>query len=121
MRTRQTGITFIGWLVLLLPVALVLYTAIRVTPIYLNYMKVAKAIEQTASEYRGESDVNAHRIRVALEKRFDIDSINHPKANEIIVRKEGGGWAVEADYEDIAPLFANASLLLTFDKVVLIE
>lgn len=121
MRSRQTGITFIGWLVLLLPVALVGYTAIRLTPIYLNYMKVAKALEQTASEFETEGELSAQRIRNALEKRFDIDSINHPTSKELSVRKDGGGWVIEADYEDIAPLFANASILLTFDKVVTIQ
>ena len=42
MRQRQRGITFIGWIVLLIPVAIVGYALIRVAPVYLNYMKVAK-------------------------------------------------------------------------------
>jgi len=46
MRHRQRGITFIGWIVLLIPVASVGYAGIRVVPVYLNYMKVAKALEQ---------------------------------------------------------------------------
>ena len=41
--SRQRGITFIGWLFLLMPVAIVVYGGIRLAPVYLNYMKVAKA------------------------------------------------------------------------------
>lgn len=121
MRNRQRGITLIGWMVLLLPVALVGYAGIRLAPIYLNYMKVVKALEQTADEYRTDDSVSPTAIRNSIGKRFDIDSINHPDAREILVRKDGGGWIIEAEYEDVAPLFANASILMQFDKVVTIE
>ncbi len=50
MRNRQGGVTTIGWLVLLTPFAIVLYAGIRLAPIYLNYMKVVRAVEQAATE-----------------------------------------------------------------------
>ena len=53
MRARQKGITFIGWLFLLVPVAIVGYSGIRLAPKYLTYMKVTKALKQTAAEYTG--------------------------------------------------------------------
>lgn len=121
MRNRQRGITLIGWVVLLLPVAVVGYAGIRLTPIYLNYMKVTKALEQTAQEFRAQDTASPTAIRNSISKRFDIDSINHPNVRDILVRKDGGGWIIEAQYEDVAPLFANASLLMQFDKVVTIE
>ena len=34
------------------------------------------------------------------------------------MRRDGKAWVIEADYEDAAPLFANLSLLVTFDKTV---
>ena len=45
MHSRQAGITFIGWLFLLVPVAIVGYAGIRLLPVYLTYMKVAKAVQ----------------------------------------------------------------------------
>ncbi len=42
MRHTQRGVTFLGWLILLIPVAIVVYAGIRLTPIYLNYMRVAQ-------------------------------------------------------------------------------
>ena len=121
MRQRQRGVTFIGWLFLLIPVAIVGYAAIRLTPIYLNYMKVVRAMEQTADEFRGEESLSPNVIRVSLEKRFDVDSINKPSVREIGIRKDGSGWIMEANYEDLAPLFANGFILMQFDKVVPIE
>ena len=45
MRAHQHGITFIGWLFLLVPIAIVAYAGIRIAPVYLNYMKVSRSLD----------------------------------------------------------------------------
>jgi hypothetical protein len=120
MRKRQRGITLIGWIVLLVPVAIVVYAGIRVVPFYLNFMKVTKALEQTADEFAGGS-VDAPQIRRSLAKRFDIDLIYSPKDTEIAVRKGQDGWEMEADYYESAPLFANIELTVLFNKRVVVS
>ena len=121
MRARQTGITFIGWLFILVPIALVGYAGIRLTPVLLNYMKVTQALERTATQLASDETLSAGSIRVALEKQFDIDSIDFPDVRDIDIHKEGAAWVMRAEYEDQAPLFANASILLKFDKVATID
>jgi Domain of unknown function (DUF4845) len=37
------------------------------------------------------------------------------------ITKDGGAWVVETKYDDDAPLFANVSLHITFDKKVRIS
>jgi len=115
MRHSQRGITFIGWLVLLVPVAIVGYAGIRLTPIYLNYMRVAKSLAQTASEAKGES-ANAQSLRVSLEKHFDIEGIEHPAVSDVDIHRESDHWVVVTDYEDVVPLIGNVSLLVQFHK-----
>jgi hypothetical protein len=117
MRNRQRGITFIGWLFLLTPMAIVIYAGIRIAPIYLNYMKVAKALNQVATEYRG-GGANLAGIKQNLDRHFEIDMINYPDWKDIKVSHEDGGWTVEAAYDDDAPLFQNISLHMSFDKKV---
>ncbi|HNR23657.1 MAG TPA: DUF4845 domain-containing protein [Steroidobacteraceae bacterium] len=121
MRARQTGITFIGWLFILVPIALVGYSAIRLTPVMLNYMKVAQALDRTATQLASDDTLTARSIRVALEKQFDIDSINNPNVREIEITKDGAAWIMRARYDGYAPLFANASILIEFDKVSTID
>jgi hypothetical protein len=121
MRQHQKGITFIGWLFLLVPIAIVGYSALRLAPIYLNYMKVSKVLEQTAAEYKGEAQINQTAVRNSLAKRFDIDSITYPEVTTVTVARDGDKWVVEANYEDVVKLFANISLLLHFDKRVAVE
>ena len=113
----QRGITFIGWLFLLIPVAIVVYAGIRITPVYLNYVKVARVLEQTASESKGDETTSAQSLRNAIDRRFDIEGINYPDGKDVKISRDGQHWVLEAKYEDTAPLFANLSLLLAFDKV----
>jgi Domain of unknown function (DUF4845) len=119
--SKQRGITLIGWLFLLVPLAIVVYAAIRLTPIYLNYMKVARTVDQVAEELGDAGSLNDRTIRRALEKRLDIESVSYPDVKDLGVRRDGQTWIIEAKYEDIAPLFANLSLLLQFDKSKSIE
>jgi hypothetical protein len=117
MRKSQRGITVLGWLLVLIPVAIIGYAGIRVAPIYLNYFKVVKALEQTASEAKGES-VNPVEVRNSLERRFNVEYIDTPDAKEIDVHRDGDHWVAAAKYEEVAPLFGNLSLLMEFDKQV---
>ena len=117
MRNRQLGVTAIGWLFLLTPVAIVVYAGIRLTPVYLNYMKVAKAMDQVGGELK-EGGVNPQSIRTIIDRHFEIDMVDYPTTKDMKITKDGGSWIVESQYDDEAPLFANLSLRVTFDKKV---
>jgi hypothetical protein len=118
MRHSQRGITLIGWLFLLLPVAIVVYAVIRLTPVYLNYMRVSKALSQSASETKGSDTFNMQAMRNSLEKRFDIEGIERPTYKDIDIHRDGEHWVAIIDYEDMAPMFGNISLLVQFHKEV---
>jgi hypothetical protein len=119
MRNRQRGVTFIGWLVLLTPMAIVVFVCIRITPTYLNYFRVSKALTEVGSDFKGSGGViDKTQFKTQLEKRFDIESIDNPKTKDIILRREGDNWVAEAQYDDTVPLFSNLSLTMSFDKIV---
>ncbi|MGH8149186.1 MAG: DUF4845 domain-containing protein [Steroidobacteraceae bacterium] len=117
MSRRQRGITFLGGLLLLIPIAIVLYAGIRLTPVYLNYMRVARSLDTVASSASGSGPVSVQAIRSSLYRQFDIDSITFPTVQDIQIHQEGGAWVIEAKYEDTAPLFGNLSLIVDFDKI----
>jgi len=121
MHARQKGITFIGWLILLVPVAIVGYAAIRLAPMYLNYMKVSKAMTQIAAGHAGEDQVNPTAIHVELINHLYIDSVTYPTADAVEVVRDGDKWVMRTNYEDQAGLFAGISLLVKFDKSLTID
>ena len=121
MHKHQRGITMIGWLFLLVPIAILGYAGIRLAPVYLNYMKVVRSVEQTASQLKEDQTLTAESIRKTLQKHFDIESIDYPTVKDLEIRRENQVWLIRAAYEDVAPLFSNLSLLVKFDKVAKTE
>jgi Domain of unknown function (DUF4845) len=119
MLRRQRGVTFIGWLFLLIPVAILGYVGIRLVPIYLNYMRVAHSLQETAVEMKSDDagTITPVLIRSTLSKHFDIESITFPDVKDVSVTRDGSSWTIEAKFEDTAPLFGNISLVIDFDKV----
>jgi hypothetical protein len=117
MRTRQRGVTAIGWIILMIPFAIVGYAGIRLAPVYLNYMKVVRALDEVATDPDGSS-LNAEAIRTKIVRHFEIDMVDYPTANDIKIKRDGTTWSVEAAYEDDAPLFSNLSLHVVFDRQV---
>ena len=116
MRNRQLGVTAIGWVFLLTPLAIVVYAGIRLTPVYLNYMKVVKAMEGSVSELKNGASPDS--IRTIIDRHFEIDMVDYPTVKDMKITKDGAAWVVESQYDDEAPLFANLSLRVTFDKKV---
>jgi hypothetical protein len=118
MMHRQRGVTMIGWICLLVPLALCLYAGIRVTPEYLNYYKVVQAMKGTATQFKNDDTLTSAGIYSSLAGRFDTGYVDHPSAKEILIRKGANGWTMTADYEATAPLFGNLHLLMAFKSTV---
>ena len=121
MMRRQRGVTMIGWICLLTPLAICLYAGVRVMPEYLNYYKVVQSMKEVANQLKGDDTLTAVNVRNALEKRFDVGYIDHPTVKEITISKGANGWFMMADYETTAPLFGNLYLLMAFKNTVDID
>ena len=117
MRTRQRGVTAIGWIILMIPFAIVGYAGIRLAPVYLNYMKVVRALDEVAGDPDSGS-LTPESIRTKIDRHFEIDMVDYPTAKDMKITRDGTTWEVEATYEDDAPLFSNISLHVVFDKLV---
>ena len=117
MRKHQRGITAIGWLILMLPFAIVFYAGIRVSPLYLNYMKVVHSLDSVASEVSNDGQ-SADGLRNAVDKHFQIESVDYPDKKDLKITRVNNVWQIEASYDDQSPLFSNIAILITFDKIV---
>jgi hypothetical protein len=118
---KQRGVTMIGWIFLLVPVAVVLYAGIRVGPEYLNYYKVITAMKETATQLKSDESLSPASIRSSLEKRFDTGYVDEPNVKDILITKEDSGWTMTADYEKAVPLFGNLHLLMVFKATTVIN
>jgi hypothetical protein len=116
MRSRQRGATFLGMVVIIAILGFALYAGIRLTPMYLEYMAVARALEQTAKEESGAT--SPQTLRNALDRRWTIETIDSIQPKDIEIKKAGSGFTMRAWYRAEAPFISNVSLVADFDKTV---
>ncbi len=117
---QQAGMTTLGLVILVAFVGLFAFSAIRLTPVYLNYMKVASVINGVQEEFDGAGPTRS-AIRNSIVRRFDIESVGVINAKDIEVTTVDGGFEVTAIYSHKADFIANISFLVDFDKRALIR
>ena len=120
MKKRQAGMTTLGLIILVAFVGLFAFAGLRLTPVYLNYMKIAGIVEGVREEFDGTGASRAD-VRQSLRRRFDIESVSQITAREVTVTSVDGGFEVAATYSHKAPFIANVSFLVDFDKRALIR
>ncbi len=120
MRHRQQGITLIGLLMILALVGFIGYAGIRLAPVYLNYLKIVRTLEQVAVEFKGETS-DAARLRVALDRHWTIEDVSEIAVKDIEIKKDGDGISMHVGYDHSVPYIGNVSLTATFDKTVKVE
>jgi len=114
-KRQQTGMTTLGLTILMAFVGLIAFAGIRLTPIYLNYMKVAGVVSGVQKEFDG-ANATRSAIRSSISRRFDIEMVGEITARDVKVTKVEGGHEVAATYSHKSPFIANVSFIVDFDK-----
>lgn len=117
MKQRERGATFLGIVVILLILGTALYAGIRLVPVYLEYTKVARALDQVRDEHAA-IDTNPQLIRRSLERRWDVEDIHSIGWKEVEVDRTSDGYDLIANYEAEVPFVANVYLVVKFDRTV---
>jgi hypothetical protein len=117
MYVRQRGATFLGMLIIVAILGAGLYAGIRLTPIYMEYMAVARALDQTADE-GAKGTTNIQNLRVSLDRRWTIEDIMSLDVKDVEIKKTGNGFTMRAEYRAEVPFVGNVSLVVDFDKTV---
>jgi Tfp pilus assembly protein PilE len=120
MRKRQQGMTMIGIFFVLALVGVIGYAGMRILPLYLNYLKVSRSMDATASEFKGGA-VDPAALRRTLEKHWQIEDIDSVQAKEVEITKDDSGTMMHVAYDDSAPYIANVSLTVHFDKTAKVQ
>jgi hypothetical protein len=112
--------TFLGLVIILVIVGAGLYAALRLVPVYLEYSKVARVLEQVRDEHVAMDNVTSHLIRTSLERRWDVEDIKSLGWKEVEITQKSDGFEVVAAYDVEQPFVANVYLVTKFDKMIVI-
>lgn len=119
-RQRQAGMTTLGLIILSAFVGIFAFALLRLTPVYLNYMKVVGVVNGVQKEFDRQGPTSAGVTR-SIRRRFDIESVGIITARDVKVTSVDGGLEVSAVYDHTAPFISNISFIVHFDKTVIIR
>lgn len=109
-----------GILLVLGLLGLIGYAGLRLMPLYLNYIKVARSMDAAAGEFKSDNP-DPGAVRRSLEKHWQIEDISSVEAKDVEVVKTDNGVALHVAYDDVAPYVSNVSLSVHFDKTVKVQ
>jgi hypothetical protein len=110
----------LGFLILIVFIGMFAFAAIRLTPVYLNYMKVVGVLDGVQQEFDGQGPTRA-AIRTSINRRFDVESISILEERDVKVTADSGGFIVDAKYDHTTPYLANLHFTVRFDKQVTVR
>ncbi len=117
MRRNQQGMTAISFIILAAIVALIGFAGLKLTPIYLENMKIQKTLADVKAEFDG-TNPSIRYIRSAIGKRLVIEMIDTLKPQDFTIKKSERGYSVRAQYERRASFIGNLYLLGVFNNSV---
>ncbi len=117
---RQSGITLIGFVIILIIAAFFAYTAMKLVPAYLDYFNVAKALNTVATQ-SASGDMSVEEVQRQLDTQQlsqyfadeDIDA-----KNITVVSTPSGGRSLRLSYDKKIPWLYNIDFLVHFEKSV---
>ncbi len=122
MKSRQSGVTLIGFLIIMAVVAFLAYMAMKLLPSYSEFLGVTKAMNQIATEGTNGKSLDAIRHELMFKMNFQyVDDATIKPANITIVRQAGGANELRVAYDKQIPFMYNIDFLLHFQKNVALQ
>ena len=119
MKSKQSGVTLIGFLVIMAIVAFLAYMGMKLLPSYSEYMGVVKAMNQVATEGTNGKSLDDIRRGLMFKMGFQyVDDATIQPKDITIVRNSGGASQLRVAYDKQIPFMYNIDFLLHFDKSV---
>ena len=112
---NQVGFTFIGIILILIPVAFIAYLIVKAVPAYVEALSVGDAVNSLKKEI-DLKDKSKEEIYKMIQKRFEVNDIRSVTKDDVKVQKTSTEVSVTIDYEARVPLFSNVTLVLSFHK-----
>lgn len=111
----QSGITLMGFIIVLAVVGFFAFLAMKLFPVYQEYYAVVSDMNGISAE-AGSSNWSPAEIRQRLDRRFNVSYVESVKPEHIIVDTKNGNLQIK--YEVRRELMYNLDFVAKFDKTV---
>lgn len=113
MKRKQSGLTFIGFVIVLAVAGLFIYVGMKLVPMYTEFYSVKKALASLANE-DGIANRSAGEVEKMFFKRLYMSYALTVKSDHVKVERRETSWIVIVDYENRRPLIANLDVVGKF-------
>lgn len=117
---RQSGISMVGFIIILIVAAFFAYTAMKLVPAYMDYFNVVKALNTVASQSQasGVTPEQLHRQLDTQELSQYFADEDIAENNISIVSNPKGGSMLKLAYDKQVHWIYNIDFLMHFEKAV---
>ena len=115
MKRNQSGMTLLGFLLVLVVVGFAAFIAMRLFPMYQEFYAVKSSLKGVAAE-PGVSDMDPAKIQDLFFRRLYINYSENVKPQNVKFERTEGGWKMRVNYEVRRPLVGNLDVVGRFDS-----
>lgn len=118
-RARQSGVSLIGFIIILAVVGFFAFLFMKIFPAYSEYYNVVGAMESVRKE-PGSARWTPAEILGSLEKRMYINYVDDTRVNRrtFVLKRAGNGYTLTVKYERREPLLYNLDYVAKFERTV---
>lgn len=110
MKRTQSGMTLIGFVMVLAVVGVFIYMGMKLIPMYSEYFAVKDAMRELSKE----SDITHQdpaQIKDKFFRRLYISYAENVKPENVKIARKDAGYTMTVDYEVRRPLIANIDVV----------
>ena len=115
MKRKQSGLSLVGFLVVLAVVGFAAYVGMKLFPMYQEYYSVQSAMKGLANE-PGVADMDPAKVQDLFFRRLYINYSENVKPQNVKFERMEGGWKMRVNYEVRRPLVGNLDVVGKFDR-----
>ncbi len=112
---RESGMTTIGFAMILMLVGVLAVMVVKVMPVYLENFKVSSAIKGLVDDDRAQG-ASAKQIKTLLIKKLSIDDVEAVNENNIFIETTNTGKTVNIKYETRVSIFKNIDAVILYES-----
>lgn len=116
MKRNQSGITLIGFILLLAVVGVFAYMGMKLVPMYTEFYSVKRSLADLAKE-PGAGRMDSAKVRTLFFRRMEMSYVESVKPAHFKIVRNDQGMEITVNYEVRRPLIANLDVVGRFNAV----
>ena len=113
MKRNQSGMTLIGFIIVLAVVGVFAYVGMKLFPMYSEFYSVKQALKGLAAE-PGIANTEPAKVKDLLFRRLYVSYAENVKPNNVSIKRDGQGYVITVQYEVRRELIGNLDVVGRF-------